>query len=59
MEGPPFKLIEEVVERIAGALLESYPAVESLRVKVPKPQVRPAETVLAGVAVEIVRHQAA
>ncbi len=57
VEGPPLKLIEAVAERIAGALLESYPAVEAVRVKVAKPQVRLDDTVLAGSAVEIVRYQ--
>ncbi len=59
VEGAPLKLLEAVAERIAGALLEGYPAVEVVRVKVSKPQVRLDGGVLAGSAVEIVRYNAA
>lgn len=57
VEGPPVGLTETVAERIAGALLERYPRVEAVRVKVAKPQVRLDDTVLVGSAVEIVRYQ--
>jgi dihydroneopterin aldolase len=57
VEGPPANLTETVAERIAAAVLEGFPAVEAVRVKVGKPHVRLDGTVLAGSAVEIVRHR--
>ena len=50
-------LTETVAERIAVAILEDHPSVEAVRVKVAKPHVRLADTVLAGSAVEILRHR--
>ncbi len=57
VEGPPVSLTETVAERIAGAVLEDHPAVETVRVKVAKPNVRLDDTVLTGSAVEIVRRR--
>lgn len=55
VEGPPLKLTEAVAERIAARVLAEQPAVESVRVRVTKPNVRLDDTVLAGSTVEIVR----
>lgn len=55
VEGPPLRLTEAVAERIAGAVLESHPRVQAIRVRVTKPNVRLGNTVLAGSAVEIYR----
>jgi dihydroneopterin aldolase len=55
VEGPAVNLTETVAERIAAAVLEQHPTVESVRVRVAKPQVRLDGGVLAGSAVEIVR----
>jgi dihydroneopterin aldolase len=57
VEGEPVNLIETVAERIAAAILEDHPPVESVRVRVAKPHVRLDDTVLAGSAVEILRHR--
>lgn len=57
VEGPPVNLTETAAERIAGAVLEDHPAVETVRVKVAKPNVRLDDTVLTGSAVEIVRRR--
>lgn len=57
VEGEPVDLTETVAERIAAALLADYPAVQAVRVKVAKPQVRLEGTVLAGSAVEILRRR--
>jgi dihydroneopterin aldolase len=57
VEGPPVNLTETVAERIAAVVLENYPAVEAVRVKVAKPHVRLGDTVLAGSAVEISRRR--
>lgn len=59
VEGPPVNLTETVAERIAAVILENYPAVEAVRVKVAKPHVRLGDTVLAGSAVEISRRRGA
>lgn len=58
VEGPPVGLTETVAERIAAAVLERHPLVQSIRVKVSKPNVRLEDTVLTASAVEIVRHRA-
>ena len=55
--GPPVGLTETVAERIAAAVLEEHPLVESVRVRVKKPNVRLEDTVLAGSTVEIMRHR--
>ncbi len=57
VEGPPASLTETVAERVATAILESHPPVEAVRVRVAKPHVRLDDTVLAGSAVEILRHR--
>lgn len=55
VEGPPVRLIETLAERIATTLLASHERVQSVRVKVSKPQVRLGGTVLTAAAVEIER----
>ncbi|MGI8648938.1 MAG: dihydroneopterin aldolase [Rubrobacter sp.] len=55
VEGQPLALIEAVAERIAAAVLGDHPTVERVKVKVKKPHVRLAGTVLSGSAVEITR----
>ena len=57
VEGEPVNLTETVAERIAAAVLEDHPAVETVRVKVAKPHVRLDDTVLTGSAVEILRRR--
>ncbi len=57
VEGPPVNLTEAVAERIAAAILEDHPLVETVRVKVTKPHVRLDDTVFAGSAIEIVRNR--
>ena len=57
VEGPPFSLTETLAESIAGAVLEGYPTVNAVRVKVIKPNVRLDDTVLTGSAVEILRRR--
>jgi dihydroneopterin aldolase len=57
VEGEPLNLIEAVAERIAAAILKNHPTIESVRVKVTKPDVRLAKTVLHGSAVEITRYR--
>ena len=57
VEGQPVNLTETVAERIAATVLEEFVAVEAVRVKVGKPHVRLEDTVLAGSAVEILRHR--
>lgn len=57
VEGAPVSLTETLAERIAGTLLEGYPTVEAVRVKVAKPNVRLDDTVLTGSAVKILRRR--
>ena len=57
VEGPPVNLTETVAERIAAAVVEEFPAVEAVRVRVAKPHVRLGGTVLAASAVEILRRR--
>jgi dihydroneopterin aldolase len=57
VEGEPVNLTETVAESIATAILEDHPSVEAVRVRVAKPHVRLDDTVLAGSAVEILRHR--
>jgi dihydroneopterin aldolase len=57
VEGEPFDLIEAVAERVALSILQSHPKIETVRVKVKKPDVRLEGTVLGGSAVEILRHR--
>jgi 7,8-dihydroneopterin aldolase/epimerase/oxygenase len=57
VEGPPVSLTETLAERIAGTVLEGYPTVEAVRVKVAKPNVRLDGTVLTGSAVKILRRR--
>ena len=58
VEGEPVGLIETLAERICAAVLENYPIVEAVKVRVAKPHVRLDGTVLAGSAVEISRYAA-
>jgi dihydroneopterin aldolase len=55
VEGPPFKLIEAVAERIAATILATY-AVDTIRVRVRKPDV-PLAATLEYVGVEITRRR--
>ena len=57
VEGEPVNLIETIAERIAAAILQDHPLVETVRVKVAKPHVRLDDTVLDGSAVEILRRR--
>ena len=57
VQGEPVNLIETVAERIAAAILQDHPLVETVRVKVAKPYVRLDDTVLDGSAVEILRRR--
>ena len=57
VEGPPVNLTETVAESIAAAVVEEFPAVEAVRVRVAKPHVRLGGTVLAASAVEILRRR--
>lgn len=57
VEGKPFNLIETVAESISSMVLETYPSVEAVRVRVSKPHVRLEDTVLAESAVEILRRR--
>ena len=59
VEGTPLNLTETVAERIAAAILDDYPTIQAVRVKVAKPHVRLGETVLTGSAVEILRRSSA
>jgi dihydroneopterin aldolase len=59
VEGPPVQLVETLAERIAAAVLKNHPPVEAVKVRVAKPHVRLGDTVLAGSAVEILRHREA
>ena len=56
VEGEPVGLIETLAERICAAILENFPVVEAVKVRVAKPHVRLDGTVLAGSAVEISRY---
>jgi dihydroneopterin aldolase len=58
VEGEPVDLIETLAERICAGVLENYPIVEAVKVRVAKPHVRLDDTVLTGSAVEILRHAA-
>lgn len=57
VEGPPVALTETVAERISAAILAEHASVETVCVRVAKPNVRLEGGVLAGSAVEIVRHR--
>jgi dihydroneopterin aldolase len=57
VEGSPVSLTETLAERLARTVLEDHPAVEAVRIKVAKPNVRLDDTVLTGSAVEIVRRR--
>jgi 7,8-dihydroneopterin aldolase/epimerase/oxygenase len=57
VEGPPVNLTETVAESIAAAVVEEFPAVEAVRVRVAKPHVRLGNTVLGASAVEILRRR--
>lgn len=57
VEGPPLKLTEAVAERIAAGVLAEHPLVQAVEVRVRKPGVRLADTVLDGSVVEITRRR--
>ena len=57
VEGTPVRLTETLAERIAAGVLQDHAAVQAVKVKVAKPHVRLGDTVLAGSAVEILRHR--
>ena len=57
VEGRPVQLVETLAERIAAAALDDHPTVEAVKVRVAKPHVRLGGTVLAGSAVEVLRHR--
>ena len=59
VEGTPVRLTETLAERIAAGVLQDHAAVQAVKVKVAKPHVRLGDTVLAGSAVEILRHREA
>ena len=54
MEGPPRKLLENVAEAIASCVLENF-GVDSVRVKVKKPEVPVKGSILDYASVEIFR----
>lgn len=56
-EGEPVNLTETVAERIAASVLGISPGIESVCVRVSKPEVRLEDTVLKGAAVEILRRK--
>jgi 7,8-dihydroneopterin aldolase/epimerase/oxygenase len=57
VEGPPVSLTETLAERIADTVLGDFPTVDTVRIKVAKPNVRLDDTVLTGSAVEILRRR--
>ena len=57
VQGPSCDLIETVAERIASAILSEHDKVEQVRVKVAKPDVPIAGSVLRAAAVEITRRR--
>ena len=57
VEGPPVSLTETLAVRIAGTVLRDFPTVDTVRIKVAKPNVRLDDTVLTGSAVEILRRR--
>jgi 7,8-dihydroneopterin aldolase/epimerase/oxygenase len=57
VEGTPVSLTETLAERIADTILGDFPTVDTVRIKVAKPNVRLDDTVLTGSAVEILRRR--
>jgi dihydroneopterin aldolase len=57
VEGPPVSLTETLAERIADTVLGDFPTVDTVRIKVAKPNVRLDDTVLTGSAVEVLRRR--
>ena len=57
VEGTPVSLTETLAERIADTVLGDFPTVDTVRIKVAKPNVRLDDTVLTGSAVEILRRR--
>jgi dUTP pyrophosphatase len=55
IEGPPFKLVEALGESLAAAILDGYPLVERVHVRVAKPSAPVAVAPSGVVAVEISR----
>jgi len=56
MDGEPVQLIETLAERIADKLLQEFPSLKLVRIKVSKPN-PPIPGILGGVAVEIHRER--
>jgi dihydroneopterin aldolase len=56
VEGEPFKLVEAVAEKLAGTLLQSFPLVHEVTIKVIKPD-PPIPGHYRSVAVEITRRK--
>ena len=57
IEGPPVSLTETLAERIADTVLGDFPTVDTVRIKVAKPNVRLDDTVLTSSAVVILRRR--
>ena len=57
VEGESVNLIETIAERLAASILKEHSLVETIRVRVTKPDVRLGNTILDGSAVEILRHR--
>ena len=54
LEGPQHNLIESLAEKVCSRILSGYP-VDSVRVKIKKPEVSIKGSILSSAAVEIVR----
>jgi dihydroneopterin aldolase len=57
VEGTSVSLTETLAERIADTVLGDFPTVDTVRIKVAKPNVRLDDTVLTGSAIEILRRR--
>ncbi len=55
VEGPPRRLIESVAEEIAAALLDDFPAAQTVSVAVRKPEVPMKGSMLDAAGIRIVR----
>ena len=56
LEGESHNLIESVAEKLADSILSVWPRI-TVKIKVSKPEVPIKNSVLAGTAVEIIRHR--
>ena len=56
LEGGSHNLIESVAEKLADSILSVWPRI-TVKIKVSKPEVPIKDSVLAGAAVEIIRHR--